>query len=65
MGFFFLPLYRKIVPVCIPLTHAKITMVNNYSKRRMKKKKKKNTKKNINKRHVNHKLESLCPADFI
>ena len=42
---------------------AKITMVNNHSKRKMKKKKK--TKKNINKRHVNHKLESLCPADFI
>ena len=35
--FFFLRLYRKIAPACIPLTYAKITMVNNHSKRSNKK----------------------------
>ena len=36
-GFFFLRLYRKIAPACVPLTYAKITMVNNHSKRSNKK----------------------------
>ena len=36
-GFFFLRLYRKIAPACIPLTYAKTIMVNNHSKRSNKK----------------------------
>ena len=35
--FFFLRLKRKKAPACIPLTYAKITIVNNHSKRRGKK----------------------------